>query len=191
MITPNREYRAFEFESSEMRVEGKAVAFESPTVMAEFDGLRFYEVIDRNAFAETDMSDVVLNIDHKGKPAAKTKNGTLELRLSDDGLFISADLSKNATGRELHEDIDNGFFDKMSFAFTVQKDSYDKNTRTRRIEKIDRLYDVSAVTFPAYQATSISARNFFEAEAEKEMKERAEAQHREELLCELKRKVGI
>jgi uncharacterized protein len=191
MISKDREYRAFEFESSELRVEGKAVAFESPTVMAEFDGLQFYEVIDRNAFAETDMSDVVLNIDHKGKPAAKTKNGTLELRLSDDGLFISADLSKNATGRELHEDIENGFFDKMSFAFTVQKDSYDKNTRTRRIEKIDRLYDVSAVTFPAYQSTSISARSFFEAEAEKEMKERAEAHRREELLSELKRKVGV
>ena len=191
MMSKDREYRNFEFQTEEMRVEGMPVVFEQPTLMAEFDGMKFYEVIDRAAFDETDMSDVVLNVDHGGKPAAKTKNGTLELRKTDSGLFISGDLSKNATGRELYEDIQNGFFDKMSFAFTVRKDSYDKITRTRRIEKIDRLFDVSAVTFPAYNQTSISARSFFEAEAEREMKERAEAQRREELILELKRKVGI
>ena len=191
MISKDREYRAFEFETDEMRIEGKAVAFESPTVMAEIDGMKFYEVIDRNAFAEAKMDDVVLVENHQGRAAAKTKNRTLELRTSDDGLFIKADLSKNATGRELYEAIQNGFYDKMSFAFTVRKDSYDKESRTRRIEKIDRLFDVSAVDFPAYSETSISARSFFEAEAEKEMKERAEAQHREELLSELKRKVGV
>jgi uncharacterized protein len=88
MISKDREYRAFEFESDEIKIEGKAVAFESPTVMAEFDGLQFYEVIDRNAFAETKMDDVVLVENHQGRAAAKTKNGTLELRTSDDGLFI-------------------------------------------------------------------------------------------------------
>jgi uncharacterized protein len=191
MISKDREYRAFEFETDEMRIEGKAVAFESPTVMAEIDGMKFYEVIDRNAFTEAKMDDVVLVENHQGRAAAKTKNRTLELRTSDDGLFIKADLSKNATGRELYEAIQNGFYDKMSFAFTVRKDSYDKESRTRRIEKIDRLYDVSVVDWPAYNQTSVSARSFFEAEAEKEMKERAEAQHREELLSELKRKVGV
>ena len=187
MITPNREYRAFEFESNEEKVvEGKAVAFESPTVMAEIDGMQFREVIDRRAFDNARMDDVVLVIDHAGKPAAKTKNGTLELRKTDDGLFIRADLSKNATGRELHEDITNGFYDKMSFAFKVRKDTYDKQTRTRRIEEIDRLFDVSAVTRPAYEQTSISARSFFEAEASKEMEERMEIQKREEALSKLK-----
>ena len=154
--------------------------------MFEADGIKFYEVISREAFDKTDMNDVVLNIDHDGKPAAKTKNGTLELRKTDSGLFIRADLSKNATGRELHEDIKNGFYDKMSFAFTVRKDSYDKQTRTRRIEEIDRLYDVSAVTFPAYSDTSISARSFFEAEATKEMEERAEAARREAMIERIK-----
>lgn len=171
MITKDRQYRAFEFTSNEMMVEGKAVAFDSPTLIAEIDGVKFYEVIDRNAFNETDMRDVVLVIDHDGKPAAKTKNNTLELIKADDGLYIRADLSKNATGRELHEDITNGFYDKMSFAFTVLEDVYDKTSRTRKILKIDRLYDVSAVTFPAYEATSISARSFYEAEAEMERKE--------------------
>lgn len=173
MISKDRQYRAFDFNTSEneMIIEGKAVAFESPTVMFEMDGVKFYEVIDRKAFENTNMDDVVLVVDHKGKPAAKTKNGTLELKTNDSGLFVRGDLSKNATGRELHEDIKNGFYDKMSFAFTVKKESYDKETRTLRIEEIDRLYDVSAVTFPAYEATSISARSFYEAEAEVERRE--------------------
>lgn len=187
MITKDRQYRAFDFaETDDMVVEGQAVAFESPTVMFEMEGMKFYEVIDRSAFDKAKMDDVVLVIDHDGKPAAKTKNGTLELRKTDSGLFIRADLSKNATGRELHEDIKNGFYDKMSFAFTVRKDSYDKQTRTRRIEEIDRLFDVSAVTFPAYDQTSISARSFFEAEATKEMEERAEAARRESVIERIK-----
>lgn len=190
MITKDREYRSFDFETREMRVDGLPVVFETPTLIAEIDGVQFYEVIDRNAFNEANMSDVVLNIDHKGKPAAKTKNNTLELRLSDEGLFMSADLSKNATGRELHEDIQNGFYDKMSFAFTVRQDSYDKAKRTRRIEKIDRLYDISAVTFPAYQETSIQARNIFSMELEKERIEvrmREEKRKRLALIIELER----
>jgi uncharacterized protein len=191
MITPkNREYRAFEFETDEMRIEGKAVAFETPTVLFEDDGIKYYEVISRDAFTEAKMDDVVLVENHQGRAAAKTKNGTLQLRLSEDGLFVSADLSKNATGRELHEAIKNGFYDKMSFAFTIRQHSYDQKTRTRRIEKIDRLFDVSAVDFPAYNETSISARSFFEAEAEKErmeMRMREEKKKRLELLIDIER----
>ena len=183
MISKDRQYRSFEFEqTAEMRVEGQAVTFENPTVMFEMDGVKYYEVIDKRSFDKTHMDDVVLNIDHSGKPAAKTKNGTLELRKTNNGLFISADLSKNATGRELHEDIQNGFYDKMSFAFTVRKDVYEKETRTRRILEIDRLYDVSAVTVPAYNQTSISARSFFEVEAEKERMELRELELRKKKL---------
>jgi uncharacterized protein len=180
MITSNREYRAFEFDQKEddMIVEGKAVAFESPTVMWEQDGIQFYEVIDRRALDRADLSDVVLVINHGGKAGAKTKNRTLALNKTDEGLFIRADLSKNATGREMHEDVKNGFYDKMSFAFTVLKDEYDKATRTRRILEIDRLYDVSLVDFPAYEQTSVSARSFYEAEAEMERHQLAEASER-------------
>ena len=177
MISKDREYRSFEFTTEEMRAEGKPVAFEQPTMLYEIDGIKFYEVIDKRAFDEAKMDDVVLNIDHEGKPAAKTKNGTLQLRVADDGVYMVADLSKNATGRELYEDIQNGFFDKMSFAFTVREEEYDKKTRTRRIMKIDRLFDVSAVTFPAYAQTSIMARDTFAMELEKE---RMEIRQREE-----------
>jgi uncharacterized protein len=88
-------------------------------------------------------------------------------------------LSKNASGRELYESIQNGFYDKMSFAFTVAETSYDKETRTRKILKIDRLYDVSAVDFPAYNQTTIYARSFFEAEAEKELAEARERRRKQ------------
>ncbi len=190
MITKDREYRSFDFEADEMKIEGQAVTFENPTVMFEYDGMKFYEVISRDAFDEAKIDDVVLNIDHQGKPAAKTRNKTLELRKSESGLFILADLSKNATGRELYEDIQNGFYEKMSFAFSVRQDSYDKETRTRRIEKIDRLFDVSAVTFPAYDQTSIMARSLFEAEAEKELmevREREAKKRKLKLLLEIER----
>lgn len=186
MISKNREYRAFDFTADEMIVEGKAVSFDKAEVMYVVDGIEFREKISARAFDNAKMDDVVLNIDHEGKPAAKTKNGTLELRKTDEGLFIRADLSKNATGRELYEDIKNGFYDKMSFAFTVRKDNYDKQTRTRTIEEIDTLWDVSSVTHPAYEATNISARSFFEAEAEMERKALAEAREREERMGKLK-----
>lgn len=171
MISQTREYRSFDFESSEMRVTGKPVVFNERTEMYEIGGVKYYEQIDARAFDGTDMSDVVLNVDHGGKPAAKTKNGTLVLQVRSDGVYMDADLSKNATGRELKEDIDNKFYDKMSFAFTVREASYDKQTRTRTILGIEKLYDVSAVTWPAYSQTSIQARSFFEVEAERERAE--------------------
>ena len=85
-------------------------------------------------------------------------------------------MSKNATGRELYEDIRNGFYDKMSFAFKVREDSYDRETRTRTILRIERIFDVSAVTFPAYEQTSISARSWAEARHEIEAAEAAKKQ---------------
>ena len=112
----------------------------------------------------------MLVVNHEGKPAAKTRNGTLRLFVRPDGLYVEADLSKNSTGRELFEDIKNGFFDRMSFSFTVAEDDYNRDTRTRTIKKIKRLYDVSAVTFPAYEQTSLVARSWAEAQYEIEKK---------------------
>jgi HK97 family phage prohead protease len=171
MISKDREYRSFDFEMNEMQATGIPVVFDRPTVMFELDGIKYYEVVSSRAFDGSVIDDVVLNVEHSGKPAAKTKNATLELMVKSDGLHMRADLSKNATGRELHEDIKNGFYDKMSYAYTVAKESYDTKTRTRTVEQIDRLYDVSCVTFPAYNQTSIQARSFFEAEAERERME--------------------
>lgn len=194
MITPNnREYRNFAFERAEgeeMKISGIPAVLDTETVIYEFDGIEYKEVISSSAFEGADMSDVVLNIDHEGKPAAKTKNGTLKLEVRDKELYMESDLSKNATGRELYEDIKNGFYDKMSFAFSVEADEYNRETRTRTITKIKKLYDVSVVTFPAYQQTSVSARGYFEAEAAKELKARELADLRKRKLKLLTEIIG-
>lgn len=173
MITKDREYRSFTFEAEEedKKIVGMPVIFNTPTVLYEIDGIEYKEIIDSRAFDGVDLSDVILNIDHEGKPAAKTKNGTLKLEVRDNGLYMEADLSKNQTGRELYEDVQNGFFDKMSFAFTAEAEEYNRETRTRTITKVKRLFDVSCVSFPAYEATSVMARGFFKAEAERELRE--------------------
>ncbi len=178
LISKDRFYRSFEIRANEdgLRVEGYAATFEQETVMYEYDGIQYKEVIDRNAFSNTQMADVVLNFNHGGKPVARTKNNTLELRIDSTGLYISADLSGTEEGRRLYEEIKGGYIDKMSFAFTVSEETYQQDTRTRRITGIKRLYDVAAVDIPSYNTTSISARSFFEAEAEKEL---AEARNRE------------
>ena len=191
-MSNDREYRAFEFEQKEddgMMIEGMAVAFNAPTVMAEFDGIKYYEVIDRGAFDNARMDDVVLVINHTGSPAARTKNRSLELPKTESGLFVRADLSRSSIGPNLYQDIKEGIFDKMSFAFTVRRDEYDKETRTRKILEIDRLWDVSVVNFPAYEQTSVSARSFFEAEAELERQHRAEAREKAERLEALIKKI--
>lgn len=175
VISKDREYRAFELRAAdgEMTVEGYAAIFESPAVLYSYDGVDYREVIDREAFSGAQMADVVMNYNHQGKPVARTKNGTLQLRVDSTGLQIRADLSGTEEGRRLYEEIRGGYIDKMSFAFTVSEDSYDRDTHTRRILGIQRLYDVAAVDLPAYDATNISARSYFSAEAEKA--DRAEA----------------
>lgn len=174
MITKDRQYRAFEVRAGdkENHVEGYAAVFNQETVMYEYDGIQYKEVVDRNAFSGAQMQDVVMNYNHGGKPVARTKNKTLELYTDDIGLHISADLSGTDEGRRLYEEIKGGYIDKMSFAFTVNSDEYNRDTHTRKITGIKRLYDVAAVDIPAYDTTSIQARSFFEAEAERE---RAEA----------------
>lgn len=181
MITKDRFYRSFDFELREktedgkLMIVGRPVVFNKETVIWEYDGIQYKEVIDARAFDEAKMDDVVLVADHEGKPAAKTKNGTLKLEVRSDGLYMEADLSRNATGRELYEDIQEKFYDKMSFAFTVAEASYNKDTRTRTILKVKRLYDVSVVTFAAYEQTKVSARSWAEAQREIEAAEAVRA----------------
>lgn len=182
MISKDREYRAFEMRASsegEMIVEGYAAVFNTPTVLYSYDGIDYKESVDAEAFRKAEMADVVMNYNHEGKPVARTKNGTLALSVDDHGLFAKADLSGTEEGRRLYEEIKGGYIDKMSFAFTVSEDSYDRDTHTRTIRGIKRLYDVAAVDIPAYDATEISARSHFSAEAEFE---KAEAERRKKAL---------
>jgi HK97 family phage prohead protease len=113
---------------------------------------------------------------------ARTRNNTLELNIDESGLFVRAKLDGTEEGRKLYEEIRGGYIDRMSFSFTVGEERYDRENRMRVIEGIKRIYDVSAVDIPAYDTTSISARSFFEAEAEKERKALDSALARKKLL---------
>lgn len=146
-IKKGREYRALqdfsliprEGENDAYRVRGTAVVFDSPTCLYEYDGVKYYEVIDRHAFDGCDMSDVIMNYNHGGKVVARLRNKTLSLNITDRGVDMEADLSGTAAGRDLYEEIDGGYIDKMSFSFSVRESKYDNVTHTRTITKIRKL----------------------------------------------------
>lgn len=156
--------------TEEMIVEGQAVTFESPTVLFKYGETEYKEVIDRNAFKEADMTDVIFNYNHGGKVVARTRNKTLELFIDANGLNIRARLDGTEEGRKLYEEIKGGYIDRMSFCFTVKEESYDKDEHQWRVLKVEKLFDVSAVDFPAYDTTNISARSSRWAVAEREQK---------------------
>ena len=187
-----RSFTNFQLRDSEnvdsQEVVGVPVVFNHPTCLYEYDGIKFYEVIDRHAFDECDMSDVVFNYNHGGHIAARTRNKTLELKKNDSQLEMVAFLGGTSYGKELLEEIRGGYVDKMSFAFEVDVDGsvYDKNTHTRTITKIKKLYDVSAVDFPAYDSTSISARSFFNEQIQHEKEEFVKERKRKKILIKTK-----
>lgn len=157
-------------DQQEMIVEGRAIVYDSPTVMYEIDGIKYYEVIQRGALDGADLKDVPFKYNHSDSVMvmARTRNKTLELIPDDKGLLIRARLANTTAGRDLYELIRRGDIDKMSFAFSVAEDSYDRDTRTRKIINFKRIWDVSAVDTPAYDQTYIAARSYFEAQAEAE-----------------------
>ena len=146
--------------------------------MYEWDGVKYYEEIDRHALDEADLSDVIMQYDHQGKVLARLSNKTLGLEPTDEGLFIFADLSKSQAAKELYEEIRNGLITKMSWAFTVAEDKYNRDTRTRTITKIKKVYDVSAVSIPANTDTEISARSWIDGVIEAEKREALERKRR-------------
>lgn len=171
----------------EKLVRGYATTFEEPYLLYSDGDYQLWEVIDRNAFDKTDVSDVILQYDHQGRVFARTKNGTLTLAADEHGLLIEANLGGTAIGRELYEEIKGGYTSKMSFGFTVRGDVWDRRMEngieisTRRITDIGKLYDVSAVSIPANDATEISARSLADGEIAKLTAERLEREKKEAL----------
>ena len=163
---------------SDYYVEGFATTFNKPYLLFEVDGIKYYEEIDRHALDEADLSDVIMQYDHQGKVLARISNGTLGLEPNEKGLFIYADLSKSQAAKELYEEIKNGLITKMSWAFTVAEDEYDRETRTRTIKRIKKVYDVSAVSIPANNDTEISARSWLDGAIEAEKREALERKKR-------------
>ena len=164
-----------EGQPDELWVEGYAARFNSSTVLFEFDGIEYREKIDPHAFDEANMSDVIFNFNHSGRVMARTRNKTLQLSVDEQGLFIRARLDGTDEGRSLYSDIAGGYIDRMSFRFTIGKESFDRDNREWTVLRVKRLYDVSAVDIPAYDDTSISARrDAAEADA-RERRQQAEA----------------
>jgi hypothetical protein len=171
----------------EKLVRGYATTFEEPYLLYSDGSYELWEVVDRHAFDKTDVSDVIMQYDHEGRVFARTKNGTLTLAADDHGLLIEANLGGTAIGRELYEEIKGGYTNKMSFGFTVRGDDWDRKMEngieisTRRITDIGKLYDVSAVSIPANDATEISARSLADGEIAKLTAERLEREKKEAL----------
>ena len=193
-LTEGRQYRRvvqMEIRAAgegEMIVEGYATTFNEPyELWRDGPDYVFKEQVDRNAFDETDMNDVIMQYDHEGRVFARTGNGTLELDVDNHGLHIRADLGGTEIGRQLYEEIKGGYTDKMSFGFTVDEDERliqeDRESGTvtilRTIKRIGKLYDVSAVSLPANNATEISARSWCDGVIAQLTEERREAEARE------------
>ena len=191
----NREYRNMtmqireaetEDQADEMVVKGYASTFDEPYTLYEDDYWRLEEVVDRSAFENTDMTDVIMQYDHQGRVFARNKNNTLTVTPDEHGLLIEADLGGTELGRQLFEEIRGGYTDKMSFGFTVDgedildtKDENGKDLTVRTITSIRKLYDVSAVSIPANDATEISVRSLADGEIERLKAERLEAEKKE------------
>lgn len=164
-IKDGREYRNISIENfsavdDSYIVEGYATTFDVP-----YDFMPGYqECIRKSALEGADMSDVIFQFDHNGMVMARLRNNTLSLFIDDHGLKVSADLKGSQQGRELYEAIKNGLVDRMSWAFRVAEDGweFDKENRISYITKVEKVYDVSAVSIPANDDTEINARSYLD-----------------------------
>lgn len=154
-----------EFSISANTITGLAAVYESRTNI----GNLFYEVIERGAFEETDFTDVLFFVNHDltkiplARSRRNNENSTMQLKVDERGLNIETnlDVENNTDARSLYSAIKRGDITGMSFLFSVKEDTWeelDAKIPTRRIKRISRVREVSAVNFPAYEATEISAR---------------------------------
>lgn len=188
----DKEIRVFNFEIRAEQNERGRVITGRPIVFGQRTDLGWYdEVIERGALDTTDLKDVRLLVNHNvdmiplARSRNNTANSTMQLTVDDDGLVIRADLDteNNNDAKSLYSAVERSDIDGMSFMFTVDKDSWDDvdtDHPVRHVRSIRRVYEVSAVTFPAYSQTSIQARGLSEAlDSAKESLESEKARIRE------------
>ena len=178
------QFRAEDNEDGKMEIKGYAVVFNSPETYS------YTEVIAPTALDNADMSDVVLRYNHNDSfmVLARTRNKSLKLDKDDKGLMIDATLQDDITDhRNIYNAIKSGLIDKQSFAFSVDEDEYDYDTDTRTITKIGKVFDVSVVDQPFYNATDVTvARKENEEFLEKreELRKEHEKEQEEKRKCE-------
>lgn len=131
---------------------------------SEYSGYKYFEVVEPGAFDGADMTDVVMRYNHRDTAyvLARTSNESLRLSVDDRGLKVEADLADTTAGKDMYTLIRRGDVSRMSFCFTVGKETWEEDKErkeiTRHIESISRLFDVAPVDFPAYEGTSIHTR---------------------------------
>lgn len=202
--TSEREYRDFvlavmeqaaEVQEQKMMVEGYASVFNHPYTLYEDNEFVIQEQVDAKAFDETDMSDVIFQYNHEGRVFARTKNNTLSVIPDEKGLAILADLGGTDIGQQLYQEIRGGYTTQMSYGYTVDGSKWEDSElddgrilSLRTITRVKKVYDVSAVSIPANDATSISVRDLSDGVIEKIKAERLEALEleRRKLLTKLK-----
>ena len=178
------QFRAEETDDNKMEIKGYAAVFNSPETYS------YTEVISDKAFDDADMSDVVLRYNHNDSfmVLARTRNKSLDLKKKEKGLYMNARLQDDITEhKNIFNAIKSGLIDKQSFAFTIDEDEYDYDTDTRTITKIGKVFDVSVVDQPFYNATDVSvARSENDEFLEKRNQLRKE--HEDKLKLEEKKK---
>ena len=193
-LAQGREYREFTplFNAGEKIVEGYATTFDDPYLLYKDDGYEFWETVDRRAFDKTDQSDVIMQIDHEGRVIARNTNGTLEVNPDEKGLHVRADLGGTELGAEIYNEVEGRYLTKMSMGFIVREDEriIEKNKETgmikvmRRILDISKLFDVSIVSRPTNDHTSIATRAYCEgviAEVKEEVRKAKRARQRQRI----------
>lgn len=182
-------------DEKEVHLQGYALTFDTIS-----EDLGFRETIRKGALNNCNMDNVVLNFNHDmDKPLARNNKsigkGSLTLTVDEKGLFFDAIPTNTSYARDLLENMKEGLIGKCSFAFSLdysdseaQSWDWDDGTRGydfRTINKIDRLYDVSIVTNPAYESTSCTSYQRAKDEAKEELRKAKEQRELELLKIEL------
>lgn len=187
MKTNEREYRDFslsapEKEEDKKMVVGYACVFNHPYTLYEDSDMVIQEQVDSKAFDGADMTDVIFQYNHQGRVFARTKNNTLTVMPDNDGLRVEANLGETDIGNQLYQEIKGGYTSQMSYGYTVKEEKWEDNKlddgrslELRTITAINKVYDVSAVSIPANDATTISVRDLSNGVIEKIKAERLEA----------------
>jgi HK97 family phage prohead protease len=172
-------------EENKMILEGYALVFNNETLIGD-EEYGFIEEIDSRALSQTKMKDVPMKYNHMDSflIIARTKNQSLSLTVDSVGLKVRAELLDTNTNQDIYKMVRSGLLDKMSFAFTVDEQVWNREGRIpkRTITKIERLYDVSVVDTPAYDATSIYARSLESMELELKAMELAEQEEKTSII---------
>ena len=184
-----KEIRTFDFEVRAEETDKGHTLTGRPIVFGQRTDLGWYdEIIEQGALDETDLKDVRFLVNHNTDmiPLARSRNNnensTMQLITDAEGLAIRTDLDveNNTDAKNLYSAVNRGDITGMSFMFTVDRDSWDDidtDHPTRHVRSIKKVFEVSAVTFPAYSQTSIQARGLSDAlESAKESLESAKAE---------------